>query len=871
MSIFVLSLLALGVLTPTELAHAGSLFGKEGVVDIEPMQPLMIDVVSRRLYANVRKGGLSLREYDLDRGFGKMLLREKRLPIRNTAFSNYWITPDWEGRRAFILDYHPPGYATDPECPYCSYVRVLDLDTLSLSDREWNLTQLVPNFFAEGITYSARDKRLYITGSLIGSAAFFMTVASGPVYPTTIVSLDVETGQVAWLRTLTKCLRPMSGYNVGGGIYRSMLRDALFVGCSRADTSALVGAPYPGNTGVARLTFDPDADLASAQSFREEFFQASGSFASVVGTETRTAFDYGSDRFVLISSALTTPGAWVFDGRMSTWVGFIPAADGADMAVGIDARSGHVYLREGNSGRVVLTDGRVTPVPQGNPYRVAPDTTAAPSVTYLVDSTMRRVFIPVYTPDGSELIAVRDDVPAIEPGEPFDYDAITSGVPEGPNTLSTFAGGGSGFGVRALLVGGLGGASSPTRPGLIGQIVRDTVGETGASPGDRGLMLGHVHSIDLRNVGASARAQVLGIDDLTNNDRGNVQREIARAGGEDEDPEEQTPQEQAAAFADWPWPASECLDAEGTPLEEENSGPLGRAAVDCDLERAEVEASAQAAVPATTGLSVSDTRSTGWVKRSVENGIVAELTATVKGFELQIPNLGSLEIGKIKQTVTTTAHGVPGSAEVDWKRMIKDLSISDASGDAVFSCAASCDPEAISDALNEVFGLRIRMTVPKPEVIESRGGAFAGIREEYRQYVNDLVMNNDTSREIAAVQFEIYNDWADKSRMLIQLAGLQVSSTFGVSSLATGGLPNGGAASTLGGFGGTLVGTSPEPFVASGTQPLQGPIIDRVIRGAMLLARSPGAALSVALLWLILGAGVALWLRRGSFALVLTE
>jgi hypothetical protein len=874
-----LSLLAVttGVLilpTPSSAsATSGAGIARAGVVDPVSTKPLMIDPAGRRLYVNSGRGTLVIREYDLDRPFGSMLLRKVPVPLRNVSLSNFEITPDWQNHRAFLLD---RDLQPTPPCPYCSYIRVLDLRSLSFNSRQWQMNDLVPNFYPEGITYSASDRRLYVTGSMVGYPAYFFSVFSVPFYPTTILSIDVDTGKLAWLRTLTKCLRPMSGYAIGGGIFRSVQLPALYVGCARADTTSVAGVPYPGHTGVDRLWIDPKSDAVGALSFREDFFETSGSFASVVGMQTRVDFDYASERFFICSSAFTTPGTWVFDGLLNVWAGFIPAEDTNSMALGVNQGTGHVYLRAGGDGRVVVTEGRRTPVPQGNVYRVAGEGSQADNLTtFLADPVTERVFIPSTVSGRAELVALQDSLPP-SGREDVDYDSLTGDIPESADTFSTFAAGGSGFGMHALLVGGAGGATSPTRNGLATFFVDSAVGRTvGISPGDRGTWAARVPLLDMRNVAASASAKAVGMDDLTTNDLRNAQQQVAEL-GPSPSPSSAPVGSSVAPLANWPWSQTACLDSEGNPAEPPKStAPFGDAEVRCDLAHSKVDASSHATVGALGNVSVARTGFEGESHRTQAAGITATLAAYVRGLEVAIPGTGTLRIANVEQTVTTKAHGRSRTAHVTWNRVIEGVQILDASGHVTYACGATCDADAVASRVNDAFGLQLHMIVPDPEIVATPRGAFAGFQKSYSQYINDLVMNNDSSHEMPAVELEIYNDWSDKSRVFLQLAAIQSTATYGITSTAFGSPSSGGPTlSTLPGIPDRGQGLNVErnnddarlAEKATGRPPAKG-----LLQTGLFLIRSPGAALSTALLMTLLGGLVALALRRKSLLEVLTE
>ena len=104
-------------------------------------------------------------------------------------------------------------------------------------------------------------------------------------------------------------------------------------------------------------------------------------------------------------------------------------------------------------------------------------------------------------------VIMQDNTPSEPPLTPPDYDEFTSDVSEGPGTISTFAGGVSGFGSRLWWVGGLGG----TAFSLVAT-QRVSPADAGLNPGDRGAFLGRIARLDIRQSASSATAQAVSPD-----------------------------------------------------------------------------------------------------------------------------------------------------------------------------------------------------------------------------------------------------------------------------------------------------------------------------------------------------------------------
>jgi hypothetical protein len=467
------------------------------------------------------------------------------------------------------------------------------------------------------------------------------------------------------------------------------------------------------------------------------------------------------------------------------------------------------------------------------------------------------------------LVAFRDETPLASADTSPNYDDLTADLPEGPDTISTFAGSAKGFGARAFLVGGVGGLTAPTRPGLVGDIYDSLVGDV-VAPADRGLWAGRVSSIDVRNVGATAEAQAVILDDVTNDQRRSAQRDAANAGAPDA----------AASTLDWPWPAAFCLDSDEQPATDSSPNPSGRAEVSCDLKAQTVSASAAGGIQS-GDVSVGAAAFTGSSARRVGDGVEVDSVATAHGIEIKAPGTGTLRIGDVRQHVRTRAAGRPGTASVRWEPSIEGVQVMDASGETVFACREDCDPHEVAAQVNEVFSHVMRMRIPDSERIATPRGAFAAFREKMPEYVNDLVMNDDASRAVPAVHLEIYNDWDTKSRLVLQLAAVESSAIYGISATASASgpdeapgpidpslpVPPGIGAVEPPSFPGVQVPAVPAPVVA--IPPAS--IIQRVLRTALFAARSPRDALSIGLILSLFGAAVALGARRGSLLQLLSK
>jgi hypothetical protein len=867
----------------------------DGVVTDQSAQPLFIDTVHRRLYLSeyfpgeVEGGGddFSIAEYDLDAPYGQMLVRRKSWASMVKATyppSDNKIAADIPNGRAFFFD-GESALAEGLKC-HCSLIRVLDLHSFTVTS-EWDLDQMVPGFYAQGITYSQADHRVYAIGSINGRLVDAANIASVPFVPAVMLAIDVDTGTLAWARSLPKCLRTMTNSGTGTYIVRSRHFPALYVGCARLE-AALNSAPYPGASGVLRLWIDPAADTAKALAFKEEFFRVAGSFRGIAAPASKVVFDYAAERLMLSSSSEATPGFWIFDGLASSWAGFVPVPRTQTGAVGVDEATGRMYVRapRGSSAHrtppgLIVTDGRGSPVLPGEVFQISRRGASyepTDASTFFTDPITHRIFVRVFNPTASSgdkvsFIAMRDETSLVPPDDRTyeqTYDSRTADVPEGPDTLATFSGSTAGFGVRALLVGGTGGLTSPVRTGqvLAAEFWELVVGD-GIPPGDRGLWGARVPLVDLRTIGASAEAQAARPDDLTRDQQGSTRPTLEQNGAPGT----------ATAAMDWPWPDSFCSDSTGRPVSDHYDRNGGDVAIACDLDRRTASARAGFGGFRGEGVTIGSAGFDGSSVRDTAGGVRTDSRASVHGVEIAVPGAGTLRIGEISQHVIAHAAGRPGTAHLDWEPAVKDVHVLDASGKDVFSCASSCDPHEVAGVVNDRFDLFMRMRIPTPERVATPGGAFAGFQESRDEYVGDLVMDNDGSRAVPAVHVEIYNDWSEKSRLVLDFAAIESSAIYQISKAdepmdepaAPEGDPPTAVTPALPGGPSIAQQVVPQPGAPIFAAPPSAGFVPRIVQAALFLVRSPGQFASMVLLWMLLGLAGALLARRNALAKTLSS
>lgn len=735
----------------------------------------------------------------------------------------------------------------------------------------WSLTQALPGFFPMGMSYAPQDDLVYLVGemsqsNLVANGGFGQKLAGAG---TVIVALDGATGALAWATPLPECQQALYSLGLGALIARSAKEPVLHLACVTGGSGA--GDAFPGQAGLIRVTVDPKAGPQDAFNFVREFFPISGSYFSG-SNRGIAAFDPGTGRFFLQSLARTTPGAWVFDGRLSAWVGFVTAPNASNYWGGLNPGTGKFYMGSPTTGDtegyLTVTDGRATPIPQGSVVKF--------SVSGFIstDPKTNRLFVPSLDPNDPGYFhwtVLRDDTPRGEPLRPPNYDALTSDVEETDETVSNFSGGANGFGARAVAVGGYRGLLN-----FAGEIVSLSQ----LRSGDRGLTAARVPSLDLRPIGASATAQALIPDSST----------------------EAELKESPAGF-EWPWTPASCLDGSGTAVEGSGEGSGGEAVVHCDLAKSSVTARAAFAGVSGPGFSVGRSTFTTEARRDDKLGVVTTSVATASGIELAPPAGGSVTIGDVVATAQTSAHGRPKTAKAAWSRTLSGVVLRDAEGEVVQQageCTTTLEEDQCGPLLkqiNDVLKTKMRVDLFEPDVVKTPGGAFAGVQQTDGQFFNARTVNGQGtsftseggSRAVPALQVTVYNDSVERSRLLVQLAAIQTNAIYTIAPKAeyettpppppavekpapdpgpapVASVTDTGSATTDLTLASDDTGAVPPPSDVAA--PVAMPVED--VPGVLaFFARGPVEGLMVAAIWLLFGsAGGAVLKRRALLAVV---
>lgn len=739
----------------------------------------------------------------------------------------------------------------------------------------WNLATTLPGFYALGLTYSPEDDLYYAVGEFSGNRylADGTAVAGGKfVGPGAgVVALDPATGAVKWVRSVPECQQVLYSKNIGSLVARSRVHKALYFMCVSGGSPS--SQTYPGQSGLVRLPIDPKGTTADAYQLPAEFFAISGSYYAGGQASGITAFDSNADRFYVQSISFKTPGAFVFDGRLSAWVGFVSSPSNADYFIGVNEGLGHLYIgtRRGSNPAeptdgMLVADVRQTPVPAGEFQQLIT------SALIAADSRTNRLF--VRPADSSKPYYVVEDLTPVTRGtDTADYDAETSGSPDTPANDIFFAIGATGYGAQAVQVGGTGapltalGPASPNIPGVAG--------------GTRATMSARVGSIDLRSGGAGASAQAA-LGDI------NTVRELEGNG------------------QPWPYPNGTCLDANGKTVKDTWRDETGRTAatytIECDLGGKRVHASVRMGASGSGGATAQKSSYEVTATRDTKKGAYVETAASADGVTLEVAGLYLVTLSKVSATSTSVAHGRAGTAKSVWKRDVDGIRVTDALGKTVLSlpgCVSTVEVAsgrktvsdtcaAVAGALNKVSPTRLRVFFPIPDVAATPKGAFAGIEQSEAQYLQQNVVNDQGViyrgdsvgiRPAPAMLTETYNDTTERSRTVTALAATQANAVFqanppyvyppvptgdpipqptggpvgnpGDPGIVPGGTPNTGGDTT----------GNPPPQSTGGVPTNAIPAAD--IRGFLFMRRSAkDIALLVLLSGLMLGGAGTMWRRR---------
>jgi hypothetical protein len=739
---------------------------------------IAIDPVGRRLYTGfVRRSDLAFMLGTYDLGTTAPTLLSQRVIVNHAPgdASPYLAFVESSRRRLYILMGGLAGPAGT------SALTVVGLEGNAEATQTWDMATILPGFFAGGMTYSPEDDRIYMVGEL--SETMYITTSTETAGSKVVggmpmvVAIDPADGKLLWARAVPECRFPLYTLFTGSLIARSSPRlstPSLFFPCSPGGT--LLSSSYPGQPGVAALSISPKATMADAPGFDVRYYPVSGNYFN--GATTGIAgYDPGSDRLFFQSMSRKTPAAWVFDARADAWVGAITSPNEYDTWLGLNPRTGHYYMGgtftavDGPKDFILIADAR-TPRPQNG---VLGSPALSPGKFILTDPVTDRVFIHKST-DKPVLVA-KDTLESIRPRQPLDYDAQTDDIAESPASFVSFTGDAGGFGARFTAVGDTASVNG-SLPLVGGRVPQAT----------RAVTLARGPSSNLQPAGAAAAAAAAAVDTTT-----------------DQNLRENPP------LPPWPYSTKTCLDGgDGISVPPEQT-PTSYAAVTCNLQAWESASDARQSGASVEGVAVGDTRYQSKSKRTPKQGMSTESAAVTSGIHIDVPGAGSLDISRVAAKAITNAHGQSGTASASWSRAIEGVVVKDGTGKVVLQspgCATtlshngkkletsgssqSCD--LLAEAVRKALQVNVRLFFPVPAVVATAKGAFSSVGQTDVDQAQETAVNDQgqvyagdstTRRVVPALQIDIYHDSVERSRNIVQLAGVESASIFTVNKSPT--------------------------------------------------------------------------------------
>jgi hypothetical protein len=665
-------------------------------------------------------------------------------------------------------------------------------------------------FGVEGISYHPGSNKLYAVGVPVPERTTLYESGLDPLKQRTFyVQIDPETFVVDWVADATSVC---DWHVTDGGSVVGRYKDDLVSFCYQGGSAYNFG----GVRGLAVVM-----PIASVASGNGPEFHTSPTYTDSVDP----VIDPATGRLLLRSQTPPYgPAVWGYDPFAERFFGVAPAGEvyGSedDRFNGFDPDSGRLYIV--NPKGTVVIDSRGDVMPGGVSFPVlarmrgGSETGASYTHEIVVDGGLRRLFVAY--PKKRGFIVVQDDFPLPEEAPPVDPDLGTADIAEAAGrTSSAFSGAADAFGVHVVNVGGVPGAINnydatcfdPTT-GLPSPRSLDPNGRCLAdqafTPGNREFFLAQ-SGLELGSEsGVGAFATVLRVppaDSATDADyRSIAECFIGRLpdpiAGSLQDPvggfcRDQTP---LGGFAngtrdadgrDVPFPGSLCVDETGKRADESTTALAGTTTVTCD--RAKNLAAAAASTGIVPGdlrpvLSIAEATSTVSSARTAE-GMVTTVTATVTGVEIA----GTLRIGRVHTEAVTKAHGRTGTTTAVFKRVISDVH-----GPGI-DCSATCDPEAVADAVNRVASTQARLRVPGPFVLASPRGFQGIVVKDPRLRASDVAILNDDTDTFNGLDLILNNDGFNpttsgpnaRSRLVIGLAGVHAESRYGIFSVSRGG------------------------------------------------------------------------------------
>lgn len=610
-----------------------------------------------------------------------------------------------------------------------------------------------------------------------------------------LLQLDATSGELDWSHRLAAC-EDATLRDGGTGLYEWGLvhgGDEIHLACQNSGGSAqAVSIP---------LTEEGSPDPSQL------------SQTSVLGRPVRDVLaDEAGERLILWSRTGQQNTWWVYDMQQDdpVLVGLLGVTPGSTdrVTAGIDPATGRLYafwphhrffargepqVAQGGMG---ISDGRLTPPPQ---LGLALQDLAYPArfrirVDPATDDRPRRLFVrrghraftqqrdypadnePVDTPPEPFYLVIEDRDPVVTQVPREDPDRFTSGHPEEPGVTDVaFQGTGAGYGARAVLTGGLDAAANWWTAFTDDQGVPS---RSSCSARDRELVFGASGPTQVSRDGARARGGSLDADGGTKVD---VEQPATRCwpwalGGAPDGA-----QQLDEVLGQSPWADDEGGNpmAAGCVGNEDDSAEDGDARAECRQEEDEAEADATASAAQAGPVRVAAASSRTEVLRDEERGIVSRSVAEARGIEIA----GSGRIGSVRVEAETWAAGRDDTAGSSFAREICGVRFPDFSESG---CLDEGQREQFVRGLDRFLGTRgtVQLREPDPELAAgSPGGYIAALRRDRSEELYDRVINRDESVAVPGLEIILYygdHPSHGSGRQIIQLAGAQATSTYGI-------------------------------------------------------------------------------------------
>jgi hypothetical protein len=820
-----------------------------GQLPAPTLYTLTVDPVTNRGFVVVSDGGVPKKVRVIDLG-SQRTIGETNAPTTGGLGQGYNGFPDAvvdpKGGRVAFLDLDP----VSPPASTCGTVTGFALAWLDEKTLTWSETPVpcIPQtgntLQVKGMTYDDATHSFYLVG-MDGSDA---ALPAAPVRHF-MMQIDHLTGAV--ISTVQLDCDGHDGYNWPHDFAMIGLRGGYaYSTCLKSNPTLTAMTSRQNSMMVVKAALSPTGQLGGPVTDELEIGDGFGSmFDPGAGISAIPSDDPGYDF-----------GTYVMDVTSGLFRGFVPTSNDQSLtgssrirAVGLNPANGRLYMQTHDG--MILSDIRDVPVPVGLSYPEQRDAaTNEPQDAQLisVDPIHSRIFVPDFQDKVQGWDIYQDDTPPTAAATASNPDASTTDVAEATGvTGSTYSGAAEAFGARALSEGGVNrvieshnaatGGCQPTpydqyvpnqNPIPAAQItaIMDCPYSLADSPGDRDWYLGHAGQASLTNVGATAHASAVDVQDAaTAKDFQN-----ADVYGTTVNPPVATPAPSSSATplpnsvpglfgpypsaspvpapsspppaahfpADRPQDRPTCTDFGGAPNNASESHSFGNANVSCNQNGGSVIATGTAQPGSPTASSVGSHMTyygKTEISRTTADGVVTTATADVQHVSLPpIPD-PTVYIREIKTTATTRAHGRPGTASASFTRKIYGFSSIGAPGSAMsYSCsddtANKCDPQKVADALTAAFraaGLTASAYVhqPDPTYLKGTPGGFqALVTKDALLRQSDATVNDDSSDTVTGLEIVVYNDGAaGRSRQILQFAGVHAESHYGIYLLGTDG------------------------------------------------------------------------------------